>query len=591
MKKYLLVSVIIALLSCLICRADKSGVSDTAAAELMLKTARNAALPLRNRLEAYDSLSRMSDPGDLRVICAERGLLYREARDYVNEARAFHEGVHKAHKDSLSLRCDFLLNAMGAQLRGGMFKGVFDDALWILSMKKPDSLVRYDIGAYLVVSDAFVHLYNYDKGHEYLEKAKKLMSGSSRECFSPQTRAYMEFNMLMAEGNVLLNKKEYDKALDVWRKARKSTSDPDMARVADASIGLIFLRQSDYRSAVSYVEDIMPDMKGTVNGPYAILNYIYSLAGKGDYESASRALKTYSDELSLLSGSPEQADLESVKSEIAERRGDIRSALGHLRTAYALLDSIGLVDRTAYSTGLDAGIQEWERNAGEGNKKPLTVSLPLASAMILVLILLAWAVFMYMTRKVRKERDSCQRLERRLAEVEAELAEAGKLAEDTTKRNVSDLGSVTLKLAAISEAVEKIQSASSGKLSDKEAVKEIRRSLAGLREKGDLWNLFKGYFEELNQNFFDRLYRLHPELTNAETRMCAFIMMNMTTKEIASMTNRSPRTVHCIKYNLRHKCGITGTTEEYLRHISSVSKKEFETMLQNRRAVENATTV
>lgn len=591
MKKYLLVSVIIALLSCLICRADKSGVSDTAAAELMLKTARNAALPLRNRLEAYDSLSRMSDPGDLRVICAERGLLYREARDYVNEARAFHEGVHKAHKDSLSLRCDFLLNAMGAQLRGGMFKGVFDDALRILSMKKPDSLVRYDIGAYLVVSDAFVHLYNYDKGHEYLEKAKKLMSGSSRECFSPQTRAYMEFNMLMAEGNVLLNKKEYDKALDVWRKARKSTSDPDMARVADASIGLIFLRQGDYRSAVSYVEDIMPDMKGTVNGPYAILNYIYSLAGKGDYESASRALKTYSDELSLLSGSPEQADLESVKSEIAERRGDIRSALGHLRTAYALLDSIGLVDRTAYSTGLDAGIQEWERNAGEGNRKPLTVSLPLASAMILVLILLAWAVFMYMTRKVRKERDSCQRLERRLAEVEAELAEAGRLAEDTAKRNVSDLGSVTLKLAAISEAVEKIQSASSGKLSDKEAVKEIRRSLAGLREKGDLWNLFKGYFEELNQNFFDRLYRLHPELTNAETRMCAFIMMNMTTKEIASMTNRSPRTVHCIKYNLRQKCGITGSTEEYLRHISSVSKKEFETMLQNRWAVENATTV
>ena len=591
MKKYLLVSVIIALLSCLICRADKSGVSDTAAAELMLKTARNAALPLRNRLEAYDSLSRMSDPGDLRVICAERGLLYREARDYVNEASAFHEGVHKAHKDSLSLRCDFLLNAMGAQLRGGMFKGVFDDALRILSMKKPDSLVRYDIGAYLVVSDAFVHLYNYDKGHEYLEKAKKLMSGSSRECFSPQTRAYMEFNMLMAEGNVLLNKKEYDKALDVWRKARKSTSDPDMARVADASIGLIFLRQGDYRSAVSYVEDIMPDMKGTVNGPYAILNYIYSLAGKGDCESASRALKTYSDELSLLSGSPEQADLESVKSEIAERRGDIRSALGHLRTAYALLDSIGLVDRTAYSTGLDAGIQEWERNAGEGNKRPLTVSLPLASAMILVLILLAWAVFMYMTRKVRKERDSCQRLERRLAEVEAELAEAGRLAEDTAKRNVSDLGSVTLKLAAISEAVEKIQSASSGKLSDKEAVKEIRRSLAGLREKGDLWNLFKGYFEELNQNFFDRLYRLHPELTNAETRMCAFIMMNMTTKEIASMTNRSPRTVHCIKYNLRQKCGITGSTEEYLRHISSVSKKEFETMLQNRWAVENATTV
>lgn len=591
MKKYLLVFVIIALFFCPICRAVKSGVSDTAAAELLLKTARNAALPLRDRLEAYDSLSSMSDPGDLRLICTERGLLYRETRDYVNETRAFHEGVHMAHKDSLSLRCDLLLNAMGAQLRGGMFKGVFDDALTILSMEKPDSLARYDVGAYLVVSDAFVHLYNYDKGQEYLEKAKRLMSGSGRRCFTPEARAYMEFNILMAEGNVLLNKKEYDKALDVWRKARKSVSDPDMVRVADASIGLIFLRQGDYSSAVSYVEDIMPDMKGTVNGPYAILNYIYSLAGKGDYESASGAVDRYSDELSLLSGSSEQADLESVMSEIAEKRGDYRSALGHLRTAYALLDSIGLVDRTAYSTGLDAGIQEWERNAREGNDKLSTVSLPLAVAVILVLILLSCGVLIFMAGKVRKERDSCQRLESRLAEVEADLAEAGKQAEDATKRNVSDLGSVTMQLAAINEAVEKIQAAASGKLSDKEAVKEIRRSLACLRENGDVWKLFKGYFEELNQNFFDRLYRLHPDLTNAETRMCAFIMMKMTTKEIASLTSRSPRTVHCIKYNLRQKCGITESTEGYLRRISSVSDREFERILQSRRVVENTISV
>nr|MDE5644745.1 hypothetical protein [Muribaculaceae bacterium] len=178
-----------------------------------------------------------------------------------------------------------------------------------------------------------------------------------------------------------------------------------------------------------------------------------------------------------------------------------------------------------------------------------------------------------------------------IAEVEADLAEAGKQGEDATKRNVIDLGSVTMQLAAINEAVEKIQAAASGKLSDKAAVKEIRRSLACLRENGDVWKLFKGYFEELNQNFFDRLYRLHPDLTNAETRMCAFIMMKMTTKEIASLTSRSPRTVHCIKYNLRQKCGITESTEGYLRRISSVSDREFERILQSRRVVENTISV
>ncbi len=43
----------------------------------------------------------------------------------------------------------------------------------------------------------------------------------------------------------------------------------------------------------------------------------------------------------------------------------------------------------------------------------------------------------------------------------------------------------------------------------------------------------------------------------------------MTIKEIAIATNRSVRTVDCIKYNLRCKLNISEPTESFIRRLSS----------------------
>lgn len=49
-----------------------------------------------------------------------------------------------------------------------------------------------------------------------------------------------------------------------------------------------------------------------------------------------------------------------------------------------------------------------------------------------------------------------------------------------------------------------------------------------------------------------------------------FILLNRTTKEIAQILNRSPRTVESLKYSLRRKMNLRDIpTEAYLRLISS----------------------
>lgn len=113
-------------------------------------------------------------------------------------------------------------------------------------------------------------------------------------------------------------------------------------------------------------------------------------------------------------------------------------------------------------------------------------------------------------------------------------------------------------------------------------LKAIRGLLSDLDREENVWKMFRTYFEAVNQSFFDRLYRLAPTLTNAEIRMCAFILVNLTTKEIAILTNRSVRTVETIKHNLRKKLSIDGPSEAFMRRISTATPSEFDAMVAAR---------
>lgn len=79
-----------------------------------------------------------------------------------------------------------------------------------------------------------------------------------------------------------------------------------------------------------------------------------------------------------------------------------------------------------------------------------------------------------------------------------------------------------------------------------------------MEERG--WNDFKLYFEQIHPSVFSRLNKAYPKLTAGENRLCAFLIMNLTTKEISALTNRSVRTVETAKFRLRKKLDIPKDT-------------------------------
>jgi DNA-binding CsgD family transcriptional regulator len=70
------------------------------------------------------------------------------------------------------------------------------------------------------------------------------------------------------------------------------------------------------------------------------------------------------------------------------------------------------------------------------------------------------------------------------------------------------------------------------------------------------WDQFKLHFESVHKGFFERLLQKHPTLTQNELKLCAYLRMNLSTKEIAQMLNISPESVTTKRYRLRKKIGL-----------------------------------
>lgn len=72
--------------------------------------------------------------------------------------------------------------------------------------------------------------------------------------------------------------------------------------------------------------------------------------------------------------------------------------------------------------------------------------------------------------------------------------------------------------------------------------------------------LFRLQLEEANRDFFIRLKEQFPGLSEKEKRLSAYIRLNLSTKDVASLLNIAPKSVEINRYRLRKKLGIDPKT-------------------------------
>lgn len=70
------------------------------------------------------------------------------------------------------------------------------------------------------------------------------------------------------------------------------------------------------------------------------------------------------------------------------------------------------------------------------------------------------------------------------------------------------------------------------------------------------WEMFEYLFDQAHENFFKRLKQNYPELTPSDFRLCAYLRMNLTSKEIAPLLNITIRGIEEKRYRLRKKLNL-----------------------------------
>ena len=90
----------------------------------------------------------------------------------------------------------------------------------------------------------------------------------------------------------------------------------------------------------------------------------------------------------------------------------------------------------------------------------------------------------------------------------------------------------------------------------KKKIKQITRAIESDIQLDDSWAQFETYFDQVHENFFKRLREKFPKLTPKDQKLCAYLRMNLSTKEIAPLLNISVRGVEISRYRLRKKLVI-----------------------------------
>lgn len=149
-----------------------------------------------------------------------------------------------------------------------------------------------------------------------------------------------------------------------------------------------------------------------------------------------------------------------------------------------------------------------------------------------------------------------------------------KLQSDLEFKN-SELANSAMHLLQKGEMISKIKAGLTQlmkHIKEEESIQEIRKLIRTLTDDENIdkdWENFTQHFDKVHSDFLHVLREMHPNITTNDMKLCSYLRMNLSSKEIARLLNISPRGVELSRYRLRKKMGLHTETNlvEYLMNI------------------------
>ncbi|NNT72841.1 LuxR family transcriptional regulator [Flavobacterium sp. IMCC34852] len=107
-------------------------------------------------------------------------------------------------------------------------------------------------------------------------------------------------------------------------------------------------------------------------------------------------------------------------------------------------------------------------------------------------------------------------------------------------------------LNIIKEDLKKSSDENSGR-NIKSVISTINRNIT----QDNSWDVFKEAFDNVDNDFLKKIKALHPSLTPSDLKLCAYLRINLSSKEIAPILNISIRSMEIKRYRLRKKLNLS----------------------------------
>lgn len=146
-----------------------------------------------------------------------------------------------------------------------------------------------------------------------------------------------------------------------------------------------------------------------------------------------------------------------------------------------------------------------------------------------------------------------------------------KLLKDVIDNKEKELTSQVTLLAQMQQQLNVMVQKTSKILSDNSTVQVKLKKIESVLKADPILSLKNDFDVRLtsnNEDFFSLLLHKYPDLSPSELKLCAYLRLNPSSKDLALITNRSMRTIESTRTNIRKKMNLT-SQENLVTHLLS----------------------
>lgn len=504
------------------------------------------------RLECLDSLIAAKKSGIDSLLIEKMETAYSLGR-YEVAADAY-EGLQSAYpsgrslSESLKLQLHYIHSLHGTK----RLRECLAQCMQVLRMDKPDSLRYYDTWVDCMLLNFNKHT-SMLRSQKYLERNEALLKEAEDKGWPTATVDNIKYGYYTICMQDASGRGDFDKALAYTDYISPLPLSKNQRNALNTNIAYFYMRLGKYDLAEECFKKALESGTISYNTGVSLLNYTHMLNQQGRYKETLEMLDKYADIGKCL-------DHDIYSSYLLGNRAMAESkVLGYEKAFATLLRSKEVGDSIAYSSGVQDGLLMLEGSEKDTAVASLEQKLMTKTEWLWVCVGLVVICLIVIALVLWLERRKGSQVKTLLASLEDSDSKCKQLEKAYTELSQtidSKIATQLLQVAAAEATLDMIEYClrDTEEYSDEvDKIRAIEDVLASSEAKRDARERFERHFEQAHAKFFRNLYAAYPNLTPGEVRMCGYIIMNLSNKEIAAVTNRSVRSVESTRYRIGKK--------------------------------------